>query len=162
MTTSSEQTSPDRAERLEVYLDDETDPIAEYRAPADIDLDTSMLDDGEHRLRVEVVDENGETASVRTIPFEVRNGPAIAVDGLEAGDVVDGRVSLMVHAWGGSEEADWEPSRAESPAPAPTWAWVLLIAIISWAMYYAVSFWYPTGDYADSPTYSPPAVQQKK
>lgn len=156
---SAVDASEEGAERIEVYLDDGEEPIATYRPPARIRFDTNELTDGSHELRVRAIGSNG-TVGVRTIDFDVRNGPAIDIEGLAEGDIVSGDVSLMVHAWGGAGEEDWEASRAESPAPAPTWAWVLLIAVIAWAMYYAVSFWFPTGEYADSPTYSPPAVEQ--
>jgi hypothetical protein len=64
-------------------------------------------------------------------------------------------LSLMIHAWGGAAQEDWEPSRVESPAPPPTWAWVLVILIIAWALYYGVMYCSPFGAYADSPTYAP-------
>lgn len=147
------------AEQVEVYLDDGEEPIASYRPPARIQLDTHDLEDGTHRLRIEADGDDG-MIGVRTVEFEVRNGPSIAVDGLADGDVVEGELSVMVHAWGGASSEDWEPSRSESPAPAPTWAWVLLMAIVAWAMYYGVRYWQPTGDYADSPTY--PAAEEQK
>jgi hypothetical protein len=147
----------DEAERVRVYLDGGEEPIAEYRPPARLDVDTRQLEDGKHALYLEATDTDG-TVGQRTIDFEVRNGPAIAVDGLEDGEVVNGDLSMMVHAWGGADAKDWEPGRAESPAPAPTWAWVLVLVILAWALYYGITHWNPSGDYAESPTY--PAVEQ--
>ena len=34
-----------------------------------------------------------------------------------------------MNAYGGTTAVDWEPSQAETPAPAPTWAWVSLIRL---------------------------------
>lgn len=161
MSDATQQQIDDEAEveRVDVYLDDDEEPIASYRPPARIHFDSSQLADGSHELRIEATGPNANTG-VRKVAFDVRNGPAIDVDGLAEGDTVSGDVSLMVHAWGGAADEDWEATRAESPAPAPTWAWVLLIVIFAWALYYAVAFWSPPAEYADSPTYSPPAVEQ--
>ena len=147
-----------QADRVRVFLDDEKTPVAEYSPPARLDLDTTRLEDGTHRLRIEACGADG-TVGVRTLCFDVRNGPSIEIDGLGDGDVVEGDISLMVHAWGGASAEDWEPSRSESPAPAPTWAWVLLIAILAWALYYGVQHWEPSAEFLDSPTY--PTVDRK-
>ncbi len=57
------------------------------------------------------------------------------------GDIVEGDLDLLVHAWGGADAGDWEPERAESPAPIPTWAWVMLIGIIAWDLSYTILYW---------------------
>jgi hypothetical protein len=151
MTSVTEPSDPGAVDQLCLYLDGADEPLARSRPPARIELDTAQMEDGPHRLSIEAVDEEGACVGCRTVEFEVRNGPAIEVDGLADGDLVDGAVSLMVHAWGGDD--DWEPARAESPAPAPTWAWVLLIVILAWALFYAVSFAVPSGSFADAPTW---------
>ena len=69
-------------------------------------------------------------------------------------------VYCSISAYGGGGEENWEPSQAETPAPVPTWAWVLLIFIITWAMYYAVMYWKPEKSVADSPTYQMSEVVQ--
>ncbi|MFB6240897.1 MAG: cytochrome c [Gemmatimonadota bacterium] len=139
--------------RVEVYLDDGEEPIASYRPPARFQLDTESLEDGEHELRIVAADASGRRG-VRRIPFEVRNGPGIAVDGIRPGDTVEGRVSLLVNAYGGAYEENWEPARAETPAPIPTWAWVLLLGVVAWSMYYAARQWSPSEEMASSPTYA--------
>lgn len=139
-------------DRVVAYLDDSDTPLFNDQAPVGLNLDTRQLEDGEHVLRVEAWDQQGNKG-VRRVPFSVRNGPAITVQGLAAGDVVEGQLSVVVHAFGGGREENWEPSQAETPAPVPTWAWVVLIGVIAWAMYYAVAFWHPGKDFVDSPTY---------
>lgn len=126
--------------RVEVFLDDAAHPFAIHRPPARFTLDTTSLRDGMHALRFEAVDASGRRG-VRTVAFTVRNGPGIAIDGVRDGDVVEGRLSLLVNAYGAGYEERWEPSRAETPAPAPTWIWVLLLGLVAWAMYYAVRYW---------------------
>lgn len=158
MSTALDRPDAAEAEHVEVYLDDGEEPIASYRPPARIQFDSSRLADGAHELRIEATGPDG-VKGVRTVEFDVRNGPAIDVEGLVDGDTVSGEVTVMVHAWGGAGEEDWEASRAESPAPAPTWAWVLLIVVFAWALYYAVAYWNPTPEYADSPTYAPAATE---
>ena len=139
--------------RVEVYLDDGEEPIGVYQPPARLHLDTERLDDGPHELRIVATDRSGHRG-VRRIPFEVRNGPGIAVDGLKRGDVVEGELDLLVNAYGGAYEENWEPARAETPAPIPTWAWVLFLGTVAWAMFYAARTWSPTPDMAGSPTYA--------
>ncbi len=110
--------------------------------PANIELDTTSLEDGPHVLTVVATDRSGRRG-VRRIPFEVRNGPGIAVSGLRIGDVVEGRLSLLVNAYGGAYEENWEPVRAETPAPIPTWVWVLLLLILAWGIFYTARQWSP-------------------
>lgn len=139
--------------RVEVYLDGNDDPIGIYQPPARFRLDTEDLEDGPHELRIVATDRSGHRG-VRTIPFEVRNGPGIAVDGLKRGDVVEGALDLLVNAYGGAYEENWEPARAETPAPIPTWAWVLFLGAVAWAMFYAARTWSPSPDMAGSPTFA--------
>jgi len=141
------------ASRVEVYLDGSDEPIGVYRPPARFHLDTEELEDGAHELKIVATDRSGHRG-VRTVDFVVRNGPGIAVDGLKDGDVVEGDVSLLVNAYGGAYEENWEPSRAETPAPIPTWGWVLFLAVVAWAMFYAAQTWSPSGDMASSPTFA--------
>ena len=43
---------------------------------------------------------------------------------------------------------DWEPSQAETPAPSPTWAWVSLLLLVAFGVFYGVQQWSPTRDFA--------------
>jgi mono/diheme cytochrome c family protein len=138
--------------RIEVYLDNESEPIAVYKPPVRFTLDTNTLVDGKHKLTIKAFS-TANKKSVRIIPFTVRNGPGIAVDGLRDNDVLEGNVSLLINAFGTSSEEKWEPERAETPAPVPTWAWVLFILVVAWAIYYFIEQFKPTKEFADTPTY---------
>jgi len=139
--------------QIHVYLDDDEKPIVSYRPPVRFELDTTRLEDGPHKLRVVASDATGHEG-VRVIPFEVRNGPGIDVEGLKDNDTLDGKVPILLNAYGGAKEPFWEPSRAETPAPVPTWAWVLLLVIIAWATFYITQQWYAPEEFASTPTYS--------
>ena len=133
--------------RVDVFLDGGAEPIVSYRPPVSFELDTAQLEDGEHLLRIEAYDSGG-TKGVREVPFTVRNGPGIAVHGITAGDVVDGKLPVLVNAYGGAKEALWEPARVETPAPIPTWTWVLVIFMVAFAAYYAARHWTPSTSFS--------------
>ncbi|HET6528446.1 MAG TPA: cytochrome c [Balneolaceae bacterium] len=139
--------------QIRIFLDDQEEPIVTYRPPVRFELDTTGLADGKHILRIEASDAIGKIGT-RTVPFEVRNGPGIGIEGIQENDVLEGRVPVLINAYGGASEPNWEPSRAETPAPVPTWAWVLLLAIIGWSMVYIAQQWNPPAEFAASPTYS--------
>jgi len=139
--------------RIRVFLDDEPQPIAEYRPPAEVTLDTKGLADGEHRLRVEAQDATGQIG-VRRMHFLVRNGPGITISGLHDGAVVHGVVSFMVNAFGAEEP--FEPHRAESRSPMPVWVWVLTLVIVAWSAWYFATLWNVPSEYAKTPTYTAP------
>ncbi len=131
--------------RIDVFLDDDPTPLASYSPPLRFELDTTQLADGRHTLRIEAYDSNG-TKGVKTMTFTVRNGPGIAVSGLREDDVLEGTVPVLVNSFGGAVESKWEPSRAETPSPAPTWAWVLVILLVAYGLYYGVQHWNPPPD----------------
>lgn len=140
--------------RVVVYLDEAAEPLLSYRPPVRFELDTSRLDDGKHRLRIEAYDSTGQKG-VRVVPFVVRNGPGISVTGLSDDDVLEGKIDVLVNSYGGAGETHWEPSRAETPAPVPTWAWVLFIVIVAFGVFYGVRQWNPPPEFAATPTYGP-------
>lgn len=139
--------------KINVYLDDNSDAIVSFRPPVRFELDTTQLEDGKHTLRVEAFDASG-SKGIRTIPFEVRNGPGIGIDGLKDHDILDGKVPVLINAYGGAHELYWEPERAETPAPVPTWAWVLLLTIVAWSTFYIAQQWNAPDEFASTPTYS--------
>lgn len=143
----------DEENRIEIYLDDSPEPLASFRPPDSFRLDTTLLEDGPHILRVTARDRTNRRG-VREIPFEVRNGPGIAIDGLNENDTVEGKISILVNAYGGAYEEKWEPTRAETPKPIPTWAWVAFILVVAWSMYYGISQWRPVPPYSNTPTYA--------
>lgn len=133
------------ANRIDVFLDNQVEPIASYHPPLRFELDTSQLADGPHQLRIEAYDSFG-TKGVKIVPFSVRNGPGIAVSGLHDNDVIHGKLPVLVNSFGGAVENRWEPSRAETPSPVPTWGWVLVIMFVAYGLYYGVQHWNPPAD----------------
>ena len=141
---------------VRVYLDDADEPVATYRPPARVHLDTRTLADGEHVLRLEAVDAVGNVG-IRRIPFTVANGPGITVTGLRAGSRVRGAIDIDVNAF--SAEEPFDPARAESLGPIPVWTWVLIIIIGVWAMWYGLEYFPTPAAFAQTPTYAPnPAI----
>ncbi len=138
--------------KITVLLDDSKEPIAVYSPPAKFELDTTTLDDGEHKLTIIADSEDGKR-SLRSMNFIVRNGPGIAIQGLKDNDVVEGKISLLVNAYGASSREKWEPTTAETPSPIPSWIWVVFILIAAWAMFYFIKQWNPPDEFANTPTY---------
>jgi mono/diheme cytochrome c family protein len=124
--------------RIEIFIDDEPVPRQTLQPPATLELDTEGLADGPHRLRVHAIEDSG-TVGVEEIPFTVRNGPGIAVVGLSEGDTVRGRIPVLVNAFASRPGDAFEPKRAETPAPIPTWAWVLFLLVAAWGMWYVAT-----------------------
>jgi mono/diheme cytochrome c family protein len=124
--------------RIELFVDDELEPRAALDAPAQFELDTTDLLDGPHVLHIRAREE-GEPAGVQNIPFTVGNGPGIAVFGLADDEVVRGRVPLLVNAYGSRVGDTFDPVRAETPAPVPTWTWVLALGIAAFCLWYLAS-----------------------
>ena len=139
-------------DRIDIFLDGAAEPLLSTTPPLSFELDTSLMEDGPHTMRIEAYDDLG-VRGTRTIDFSVRNGPGIAVAGIRQHDVLDGKIPVIVNAYGGTTAVDWEPSQAETPAPAPTWAWVLLIVVVAFGIFYGVQQWSPTGEFALTPTY---------
>lgn len=137
---------------VRIFLDSSDVPIATYRPPARVHLDTRTLSDGEHVLRIEASDAVGNVG-VRRIPFTVANGPGITVTGLRAGSRVRGELDIDVNAFSGDEPFD--PQRAESQGPIPVWTWVLIVIIAVWALWYGLEYFPTPAAFAQTPTYAP-------
>ena len=124
--------------RIEVFIDDESAPRYRLEPPAALELDTEGLPDGPHRLRIHAIEDSGPVG-VEEIPFTVRNGPGIAVVGLSDGETIRGRIPLLVNAFASRPGDTFEPTRAETPAPIPTWAWVLFLIVAAWGMWFVAT-----------------------
>lgn len=124
--------------RIDIFVDEEAEPRASFDAPGTFDLDTADLADGPHTLNVRA-HETGGARGLERIPFTVRNGPGIAIFGIREGETVRGRLSVLVNAYQSRIGDEFEPVRAETPAPVPTWAWVLSLVVAAWALYYAAA-----------------------
>ena len=126
------------AEPLRIFLDDAEEPFKVEQPPLRFNFNTISLPDGDHQLRIEA--SNGlAPPTIRRIPFTVRNGVAVTVSGLEPNQTIGGQVELIINAYAGSSEVDFEPRKAETPQPIPTWAWVLFLAVGAWTMFYVLN-----------------------
>ena len=121
-----------------LFIDDDAEPIGSFPSPVVFDLDTRKLIDGEHHLRVVSKDPHGKEG-VKIIPFIVRNGPAIAVDGLKKNEVVDGILPLMINAYGKGDQKTFSLHGSETPKGIPSWIVTLVILIFAWAAYFIIT-----------------------
>lgn len=121
--------------KIEVYLDGRSTPLRVIDPPETFDLNTRDLSDGKHQLTLKAIDEGGST-SVREISFVVRNGPGIAVHGIRDNDIVAGEISVLANAYSSRIGDIFEPMRIETPAPIPTWAWLIVLIVFAWGMWY--------------------------
>ena len=121
--------------RIDVYLDGNDHPYKTLTPPENFQLDTASLSDGQHQLRLVVVEDDGVT-SERTVRFTVQNGPSIAVYGIVDGDTVHGEISVLANAYSSKIGDEFEPLRIETPIPIPTWAWVLFLSVLAWGAGY--------------------------
>ncbi len=125
--------------KVYIFIDDGDQPIAEFNAPVQFELDTRKLVDGDHTLRIVSKDPSGREG-LRVIPFTVRNGPAIAIEGLKNHDVVDGVLPIMINAYGKGDQQRFIIHGSETPRSIPSWLWALIILFFGWAAYYGVTF----------------------
>ncbi|MBC7566493.1 MAG: cytochrome C [Pedobacter sp.] len=121
--------------KIYIFIDEEIQPIAELVAPVNFELDTTKLIDGKHILKIVSKDPTGKEG-IRLVPFEVRNGPAIAIEGIKENAVVDGIIPIMVNAYGKGDQKNFMIIGSETPQSIPFWIFVLLILFVAWAAYY--------------------------
>ena len=120
-----------------IFIDDEIKPVAELLSPVNFELDTSKLVDGKHTLKIVSKDPTGKEG-MRLIPFEVRNGPAIDIEGIKENAVVDGVIPIMINAYGKGDSKNFLIVGSETPQSIPFWIFILLIAFVAWAIYYHI------------------------
>lgn len=123
-----------------IFIDDETKPVAQVLSPVSFELDTRKLADGEHTLKIVSKDPTGKEG-IRKIPFVVRNGPAIAVEGISENAIVDGVLPLMINAYGKGDQKSFLIEGSETPQSIPAWVWILIIGFAGWAMYYLFRYY---------------------
>lgn len=124
--------------KVRIFLDDDLKPFGEFITPINFELDTRKLVDGEHMLKIISKDPLGKEG-IRKIPFVVRNGPAVAVEGLKEHDVVDGVIPLMINAYGKGDQKQFLIEGSETPRSIPAWLWVVIIGFFGWAIYYVIA-----------------------
>ena len=120
-----------------IFIDEEQTPYGEYLAPINFELDTRKLVDGDHILKIVSKDPLGKEG-IRKIPFVVRNGPSVAVEGLNENDIVDGIIPIMIKAYGKGDQKIFLIEGSETPRSIPAWVWAIVIGFIGWAIYYAI------------------------
>lgn len=121
-----------------LFIDSQEKPIGEFDAPVRFDLDTQKLTDGDHTLKVVSKSSSGREG-IRIIPFVVRNGPAISIEGIASGDVVDGILPVMISAYGKGDQKRFIIEGSETPRSIPSWLWVALILFLGWAAFYFIT-----------------------
>lgn len=122
-----------------IFMDDDPTPIAEFVAPVNFELDTRKLADGKHSLKIISKDPTGKEG-IRLIPFEVKNGPAISIEGIHENAVVDGIVPIMINAYGKGDSKKFHITGSETPQSIPAWVWILIIGFVGWTFYYLVQY----------------------
>lgn len=128
---------PDRS-KIILFIDDEAQPIAELAAPVNFELDTRKLVDGKHFLKIISKSPTGKEG-IKIISFTVRNGPAIAVEGLKENELVDGVLPLMINAYDKGDSKIFIITGSETPQGIPSWLWILIVAFFGWAAYYTIT-----------------------
>ncbi len=122
-----------------IFIDEAAQPLGEFDAPIKFDLDTRKLVDGQHTLKVVSKDPSGKEG-ILLVPFTVRNGPAIAIEGLSKNDVVDGVLPLMINAYGKGDQKRFLIDGSETPRSIPAWVWASVILFLGWVAYYVVTY----------------------
>src|SRR5690606_32554056 len=120
-----------------LFVDDDLQPIAEMYAPVQFELDTRKLTDGEHTLKLVSKSPTGREG-IKKIKFIVRNGPAIAIEGLAENQVVDGTIPLMINAYDKGNQKKFIIEGSETPQSIPNWLWIIVIGFFGWAAYYMI------------------------
>lgn len=124
--------------KIILFVDDDSQPIAELITPVEFELDTRKLTDGEHTLKIISKSPAGREG-IRKINFIVRNGPSISIEGIGEKSVVDGTVHLMINAYDKGNHKKFIIEGSETPQSIPSWLWILLVAFLGWATYYMIT-----------------------
>ena len=120
-----------------IFLDDNEKPFGSFSVPINFELDTTKLVDGDHVLKIVSKDPTGKEG-VRSIPFSVRNGPSIAIEGISENDVVDGIIPIMINAYGKGDQKQFLIEGSETPKSTPAWFWAIVIGFVGFAIYYFI------------------------
>ncbi|MEZ5149347.1 MAG: hypothetical protein R2759_20345 [Bacteroidales bacterium] len=125
--------------KILLYIDNQVDPIAELSTPVHFELDTRKLTDGMHTLKIVSPSPEGKEG-IKKINFFVRNGPAIAVEGLHENREVDGIIPLMINAYDQGNQKKFLIGGSETPQSIPSWLWILVVAFAGWAAFYMITY----------------------
>lgn len=125
---------------VKIFLDDNPLPFAEFTPPVKFVLDTTKIPDGKHELRI-VAKSTNNVEGIRVVPFEVRNGPAIAVVGLKDHEVVNDQIPVTINAYGSERNDVFVITGSETPKAIPAWVWALLVTFAGFALFYFIMYW---------------------
>lgn len=120
-----------------LYIDDEPNPVAELQTPTVFNLDTTKLTDGEHTIKI--VSKYDGKEGLKSIPFVVKNGPVINIEGLSKNKTVDGVIPLMINAYDTGKKQSFIIKGSENPRVIPIWVWVLILVFVAWAVFYLLT-----------------------
>lgn len=125
-----------------IFIDDEEQPIGQFSSPVNFELDSTKLADGEHILKIISRDPSGKEG-IRRIPFKVRNGPDISIEGIKDNEIIDGVIPLMISAYGKGDQKIFLIEGSETPRSVPGWLWIIYLLFGGWAIYYIITQWVP-------------------
>jgi len=124
---------------ISIFIDDESSPVAQLHAPVSFELDTRQMTDGRHVLKIVSHGAYGNE-DVSQIDFEVKNGPAIAIEGIRENALVDGVLPLMINAYSKGDQPRFIITGSETTQIIPYWLWLLIIGVAVWGVYYFVGY----------------------
>lgn len=127
---------------VKVFLDEDPTPFAEFAPPVRFIFDTTKIPDGKHVLKIVARSTNGNEG-LRTIPFEVRNGPAISIVGLKENEVVNDQIPVTINAYGSERNDVFVVTGSETPKAIPAWVWAMIVAFVGFAVFYLIMYWNP-------------------
>ncbi len=125
---------------IKIFLDEDPKPLAEFSPPVKFVFDTTKIHDGQHKLKIVAKSTDG-VEGIKTIPFEVRNGPAIAVVGLKENEIVNDQIPITINAYGSERKDVFVVTGSETPKAIPAWVWALLISFVGFALFYFIMYW---------------------
>lgn len=121
-----------------IFVDDDQLPVAELITPVQFEFDSRKLTDGEHVLKIISKSPTGREG-IKKIKFFVRNGPAIAIEGIKENAVIDGVLPIMINAYDKGDQKKFIIVGSETPQSVPSWLWILMVAFFGWAVYFAIT-----------------------
>ena len=129
---------------ISIFLNGEAIPFGQFEPPAKLVLDTTKIPDGKHTLKIVATSSSG-VQGIKEIPFEVRNGPEIAVVGLKENEVLESKATITINAYGNEDLESFVVQGSETPKAIPSWIWALLIAFLAFALFYFITTWNADG-----------------
>ena len=121
-----------------LFIDDDPQPVGQFPTPVAFELDTRKLVDGSHVLKVVSKDKLGKEG-IKLIPFSVRNGPAIAIEGIKKDELVEGVLSLMINAYSKGDQKSFVLHGSETPQSIPWWLVAGIIMFLAWTAYFIIT-----------------------